>query len=316
MRNRRNAGSSHNSERWRKTFQVVPVSVAVILVAVGTPAFAQFNVGFSTLPLDGGARNEGTVSYQWNERFATSFQGVLESTATNDEVAGFPDSLLYTEEEVMDLSLYPLEYGLVSPQAEFSVGAGLNYNRRSVLEKGNFVFNDPQVFNNEYTADRYGAAANAHLRFGAARFALEYSTSFVPLYFFSFQQDISIQPLVSDDRSYSTFATGGLAWQQAARLGLWRFLQMEATYDLDILSFDILNLSYDGSEYLFEAGESDTLVQTFRGFANLIIPVSDESGLSVGGGYEFSTLIDRAASNSNPLEESRWIYKVEYGQRL
>lgn len=295
---------------------IVMILSAILLFSYSSPAFAQLDAGFSSLPLQGGARNEGTLSYQWHDNFTTFFRGVIERTATNDEVEGFPDSLLYTEEQLTDLAIYPVEYAFDLNTLDLAIGLGASYNRRTVLEKGNFVFNDSQVFNNEYVADRYGATIRAGVRGEIAPFTFQYASSVVPLYFFSFRQDISIQPLVAEEASSSTSATGGFAWQQTVKVGLWRFLQVEASHNLDILSFDILNLSTDGSQYVFETGESDTLVQTFRGFLNLLIPAGDESGFSVGGGFQYSVAEDRAAENSDPLEESRWIYKLEYGRQL
>jgi hypothetical protein len=295
---------------------IVTILFSIFLFFHASPAFAQFDAGFSSLPLEGGARNEGTFSYQWHENFATSFRGVIERTATNDEVDGFPDSLLYTEERLTDLAIFPVEYAFELTTLDLAIGVGASFNRRKVLEKGNFVFSDPQVFNNEYVADRYGATIRADIRGEIAPVTFQYATSLVPLYLFSFRQDISIQPLVSEEASSDTTATGGFAWEQTAKIGLWRLLQLEATYDIDVLSFDILNLSADGSQFVFETGESDTLVQTFRGFLNLLIPVGEESGFSVGGGFQHSVVEDRAAENSGALEESRWIYKLEYGRQL
>jgi hypothetical protein len=289
---------------------------ALVFLIHVSPVFAQLDAGFSSLPLEGGTRNDGFITYQWQDSLSTSFRVTLEGTATNDEVAGFPDSLLVAEGRVTNIALYPIEYRVHRYALDLTVGAGASYNRRKVTEKGNFVFVDPQLFNNEYLADRYGVSIRADVRGHLPPLTLQYATFLVPLYFLSFQQDISIQPLVSEVAAFDTTATGGLAWHQTAKIGFWQLVQLETTYEVDVLSFDILRLSTDGSQYLFETAKSDTLVQTFRGFINLLIPVADASGFSIGGGFQYSTITDRSAENSQTLEESRWIYKLEYGRQL
>lgn len=286
----------------------------VLLLVVGTAVFAQnTDFSFSSFPVEGGARNTAGVRFHWSDSFSSSFSGSVENTALASELDGFPDSLLYTEQRTIDLDLQLLTYARRLGQLNVGIGAGAALNQQEVLERGNFIFNVPQVFRNQYTATRIGPLIAGELSAGMHPVRISYRTEVVPLYVFILAQDIEISPLVAEGSSRDTRASGGFAWDQNIRINLWTHVEIELDYGLDRLQLEVLGLGSDDSGFIFEPEKLDVLFQTFRILGNAIVPVGNGSQISVGAGYEWKTTDLQSSQDSDPTRSGRWLWKVELG---
>lgn len=290
------------------------LSLIVLFAGIATAVSAQnVDFSFSSFPVDGGARNTAGIRLLWPGPFSSVVSGALEETALASELDGFPESLLYTEQRTMDLNVQLLAYSRSFSLFSVMVGAGGSLNRQEVLERGNFVLDVPQVFRNQYTATRFGPLAAARLRAFFFPVSVTYTTEVVPFYVFTLDQDIEILPLVAERASWASEATGGFAWDQNMRVGLWSHLEMELSYGLDRLQLDVLGLGSDSSGFVFEPDELDVLFETIRLFGNIVIPMSNGTRISVGGGYEWKTTDFRSSQDSEPTQIERWLWKVELG---
>ena len=291
--------------------KILLVLFLLLPVAAG---YTQPSFSFSSLPVEGGARNSGEIGYRWGHAFSSSLSGTLERTATASELSGFPDSLLYTERETIEVDVVPIRYrnGLAGI-VDVTVGLGAGYNRQSVLERGNFQLGDPQVFRNEYEATRIGPLVTLDTGIEIAPFSLEYTTTLTPLYFLSLTQDILIRPLVEDDGASETRARGGLNWHQTLQVGLGRFVQLEGSLDIDQLELELLGLGVDGSEFVFEVQEQTVDTRTLRGFLNGKLPVGNDSQVLLGIGYEWEFVSFESGGGTEERDDGRWTYKFEFG---
>ncbi len=285
-----------------------------LLLVAGTGVFAQnADFSFSSFPVEGGARNAAGVRLHWSDSFSSSFSGSVENTALASELDGFPDSLLYTEQRTIDLDLQLLTYARRLGQLNVGIGAGGALNQQEVLERGNFIFNVPQVFRNQYTATRIGPLIAGELSARIHPVSISYRTEIVPQYIFMLAQDIEISPLVADGSSLDTQASGGFAWDQNVRINLWTHVEIELDYGLDRLQLEVLGLGNDESGFVFEPGELNVLLQTFRLFGNAIVPMGSGNRISVGAGYEWKTTDLQSSQDSDPTRSGRWLWKVELG---
>ena len=163
--------------------------------------YAQPSITFSASPSPDGSSTSFNAGYSWSDSLSSRVKFNYTSNNVISELPDIPDSLLAAKEEWIESDISIVRYRPAN--SSLLLHAGIGYRMQGVLEEGHFVYGSQiQKYKNEYSIHYAGPYLGLEYKLPAIP-SLPVSTSVelgcMPVYMFGFNQNISIQPLVSGE---------------------------------------------------------------------------------------------------------------------
>lgn len=245
---------------------------------------------------DAGFEQSPELSYRWSPMWSSSLVVRTAESNETDEVGGFPGSFSYTNEESFHISFLPIVRYLTTQELDIGVGLGVGYRRYNVTELGSFELTGIQVFDNRYTVSQLGPLIGGSLEYRLRDFNVRYRVEWLPTFRTSINQDITISPLVANRGSNLDQSWGGFSVQQHFVMHFGRFFVLGFIHTWDVLSINLLRLTTNDTEYVFESMLSDVTTSSVRGTGSLRVPLGG-SDLRIGGGIDTRVISDTSSGD-------------------
>ena len=220
------------------------------------------------------------------------------------------------DSEADGYALQRLHRALRGPTYRVTLGGGANVTVMDLEERGYFVL--PGVDGNQAFANNYDVTFVAPaLRFGASletsSLRIEYGLFASPLYRLSFDQTMSISPLVAETGTNTFAAWGAPLLENDLRIRVLDFLGLHGVYEYQRLNFRQLDLVSDGVVYSFAALEKPYAIHRYTVFGEVLIPFDAGSRHSIVVGFGRTGSLTRdLLSGESLVDEGEWLFNVGF----
>jgi hypothetical protein len=279
---------------------------------------------FSLSPkvMEDGSITDVSFGYRYTEDFAGELRLRKTTETKNEEFEGAEASLNAVSSTVYEAFFLPFELNTDVSGLRLRLGPGLYYYDETLKEKGFFdmaaLASLGKASLNSYTNDFSMRLAGPLIDAGFAWhesdwFGISLSGGAVPIFYARTNQDVSITPLMSPERAEYSKSTSGSPYLYAdISLVFFEYLSASLVCDYTRLKYNVLDFTYDGSDFAWYTPRRTVTLQSFRLEADLRIPLGAGIYLEIGGGRIF----DSAKLDSGSELRTRKNYVTVSGRKF
>lgn len=295
------------------------------------------DLSFSTQPNPKGNKTSGLVRYYFSEDrdISSSFSCIYETRKTDSKLNDREDSLLLSKNKDLTMDLGLLEYRMSFFNNAFRIRPSLAFNATysDTEEKGYFITSAAKpfhpkipeeetinhVFKNKTDIWFFSPKLQTDSSLEIGFIKLKYSIEYIPVYYFTFNQTMTIMPLVSTGESNHSYnSTTSPYVKNSISTILFDFLEFKYIYEYQNLKFKQLKLNYNtgNSTWFFEPGkETNFIIKNYYFVINLRPNIFGQHEFVIGGGKRY--LETTNDSTKEKIEdESEWIVNLGYESRF
>ena len=255
----------------------------------------------------------GLFRILYTENFSSKIHLSHETYEIDGKIEGMDVSEKKTEssDTIVDVYLFELSSFFNRDRLKFTLGAAFNYFRQKAKEEGTFTYNmTKQMFENNTIVDFYSPKFEFEAYYDIEEMKFRYLVEYVPIYYYQFEQNIFILPLVpSGEKSNSYSDTCQPYVKNDVRLTI-KFVEFQFIHEYQKIKFKLLTLkSIGGGNYEFQPEVANYYISNFTLLLNLRINLIDKSDLVIGGGKKFERTVN-SDTNEIAIKRSQWVFDI------
>lgn len=263
-------------------------------------------------------RTFGMFRYLYSDELSSKFFASYETYKLEEEMKGFPGSSREEKSSDAMLDFYFIEYAskLLNDTLKLRAGLAFNIFIQNTEETADFTYGGvSQHSDNVNDVCFYSPKIELEAVYKYDRFGLKYQAEYIPVYYYTFNQEISITPLVSSGTVTNKYNDMGYPYlKNDIIVKLW-FIELQGIHEYQALKFKLLTLANDTAGYRFLPQISKFHISNFTLFLNFRINVFENSDLVLGAGKKYEKTVNDD-TNDVLRDRSQWMFNVSFMDRV
>jgi len=271
--------------------------------------------GFSSAPQPEGDMIRGHIGYQYSDALSGRVSIRNERSTSTGTVSDIENSLKVTEESTLIANVFPVQYQLDISSLKLTAGLGINTQMLNSKETGHFVLNsENQIFDNTYRALFYAPMMRAGLRYRMPGIVFSYAGNGAPVYWYTFDQTISIDPLISEKGTNWYRSDGGPYLENEVKLTLFNYLRLNVEHTYQIINFTLQNM--DVANDGWTSSESKYQINGLALIGSIVLDLKEmgmgTGSVEIGGGIDYSFTKDLKNSDAEITKDSSPVFNIGF----
>jgi hypothetical protein len=259
-----------------------------------TVNLGSFNFFLSPKILEDGSITDFGFGLAYNDSWGGELRFRYTAIEKNEEIPGTEDSLNAINEKFFEVFLLPAEYRFVDQsQFRFWFGAGIYYEYNKLIEKGFFnmpvleTLNPPRErvnsYKNEFSMHLFGPLLETGLNYFSEKLNINFTIGFVPVFFLTAAQKMSIVPLLDPEKAdYSQNTWGSPHFFLNFESTVFKYINMMLIYDAAWLKYQFIDFD-ENMKWIHP--DRIVVTQSLKSEVSLLYPFSNDISFQIGYGY-------------------------------